>query len=137
MRNRKQVATKKANEEADAIKKINTEKLAFKSFFAKASKKTDGKRSEKNRDETDSEAESSDDEVVPSSVTECDVEAIDGDGESSEDDDVPCAATECHVEEMDGDELVWIQCEKCLRWFHTFCCNITEIPDTYVCNNCI
>ena len=48
-----------------------------------------------------------------------------------------CECPVCGVHFLDDEEnRRWIECEKCLRWWHVSCLDLTETPEDFYCSNC-
>ena len=54
-----------------------------------------------------------------------------------------CDKVNCQINEASGDEILWAQCWKCFKWFHTICIPLTNMSEehledyNFTCNSCI
>lgn len=62
----------------------------------------------------------------------------DDDDDNDVDDDGPCASDLC--KRPDSDKVDWVYCERCSKWYHLFCLNMStgDVKDDqeFVCNSC-
>ena len=57
---------------------------------------------------------------------------------SDDDNDDECeAGNDCKIAECEDDDFDWVQCDTCCGWWHLFCLNLSALPKTFKCKNCL
>ena len=49
------------------------------------------------------------------------------DDDQEDDKNERCDKANCKIDEASGDEILWVQCGKCFKWFHTICISLTNM----------
>ena len=125
----KSISKQKTQENKSKDEKRRKESETIKRFFKIPVKSTDV--------EDDEEKAESDDYGEEEQCGEDDCSNESQTDEEKEEEE--CASNPCTIENCNDDELEWIECERCLKWFHKFCCGLNgkkSVTKHFYCGKC-
>ena len=65
------------------------------------------------------------------------------DDDQEDDKNERCDKANCKINEASGDKILWVQCGKCFKWFHTIYIPLTNMLEedledyNLTCDSCI